>query len=81
MAVPYFQSQSADNAGVKQETDPSFEESRFAGFDLNLIEINLSLSPEERWRQHDMALIVIQELEEARLTRDARLQKSVTPTR
>ena len=81
VAVLYFQGQSVDNAGVRQETDPSIEEARLAGFDLNLIEINLSLSPEERWRQHDMALTVIQELEEARLTRDARLQKSVTPTR
>ena len=80
-ATLYFQIQCADNAGVKQETDPSIEEARLAGFDLNLIEINLSLSPEERWRQHDMALSVIQEFEQARLTRDARLEKSVTPTR
>jgi hypothetical protein len=70
-----------DNAGVKRETDPSFEAARLAGFDLNLIEINLSLPPAERWQQHDMALVVIQELEQARLTRDARLQKSVTPAR
>jgi hypothetical protein len=77
----YFQGKSADNAGVKPRPDPSIEEARFAGFDLNLIEINLSLSPEERWRQHDMALAVIQELELARLNRDARLQKSVTSAR
>lgn len=76
-----FQSQSADNAGVKQKTDPSIDEARLAGFDLNLIEINLSLSPEERWRQHDMALAVIQDFEQARLARDARLPKSITPTR
>ena len=77
----YFQSQSADNAGVKQETDPSVEEARLAGFDLNLMEVNLSLSPEERWRQHDMALTVIQELEQARLARAARLQNPLTPAR
>ena len=73
--------QSADNTGVKSQTDPSIEEARQAGFDLNLIEINLSLSPEERWRQHDMALNVIFELEEARIARDARLQSAVTPPR
>jgi hypothetical protein len=66
---------------VKEPTDPSIEHARIAGFDLNLMEINLSLKPEERWRQHDMALTVIQELEQARLTRDARLQTSVTPSR
>ena len=81
MATLYFQSQSADNAGVKEPTDPSIEQARLAGFDLNLIEINLSLTPEERWRQHDMALTVIQEFEQARLTRDARLQNSSTPDR
>jgi hypothetical protein len=47
------------------------DEARRAGFDLNLIEINLSLTPAERWRQHDMALEVILELEEARMARDA----------
>jgi hypothetical protein len=66
---------------VNEENNPSFEEAHLAGFDSNLIEINLSLLPEERWRQHDMALTVIQELEQARLTRDTRLQKTVTPTR
>jgi hypothetical protein len=65
---------------VKQQIDPSIDDARLAGFDLNLIEINLSLSPEERWRQHDMALTVIQEFEQARLTRDARLPGTVTPT-
>ena len=62
-------------------TDPAIEEARRAGFDLNLIETNLSLSPEERWRQHDMALNVILELEEARMARDARLQAATTTPR
>jgi hypothetical protein len=48
---------------------------------MNLIEINLSLPPEERWRQHDMALDVILELEEARMARDAKLQAVTTKTR
>ena len=44
------------------------------------IEIDPSLSPQERWRQHDTELTVIQEFEEARRTRDAGLQKSVIST-
>jgi hypothetical protein len=62
-------------------TDPAIEEARQAGFDLNLIEINLSLTPEERWRQHDMALDVILELEKARMARDAGLQTTSGTTR
>ena len=66
---------------MNSQTDPAVEEALRVGFDLNLIEINLSLTPEERWRQHDMALDVILELEEARMDRDARLQSFVTPSR
>jgi len=62
-------------------TDPAIDEARRAGFDLNLIEINLSLTPAERWRQLDMALEVILELEEARMARDARLQADSPATR
>lgn len=61
--------------------DTAIEEARLAGFDLNLIDLNLSLSPEERWRQHDMALEVILELEEARTSRDAKLQAAPTAAR
>jgi hypothetical protein len=62
-------------------TDPAIEEARRAGFNLNLIEMNLSLLPEERWRQHDMALDVILELEEARMARDAKLQAAPPTSR
>lgn len=62
-------------------TDPAIEEARRAGFDLSLIEMNLSLRPEERWRQHDMALEIILELEEARMARDAKLQAAPTTAR
>ena len=44
------------------------------GFDMNLIDINLSMSVDERLRQHVMSLAVILELEAARVARDARLQ-------
>ena len=62
-------------------TDPAIEEARRVGFDWNLIETNLSLPPSERWRQHDMALEVILELEQARMARDARLQTATTTPR
>ena len=67
------------NTSVNTPTDPAIEEARLAGFDLNLLEINLSLSPEERWRQHDLALAVIEELQQARMIREARLHP-VPPT-
>jgi len=66
---------------MNSPTDPAIEEARRAGFDINLIEINLSLTPEERWRQHDMALAVILELEEARKARDAGLETTPRTTR
>ena len=61
--------------------ESAIEEAAQAGFDLNLMENNLSMTPEERWKQHDMALAVILELEEARMKRDARLQSTTTPSR
>ena len=62
-------------------TNSAIEEARRAGFDLNLIELNLSLTPAERWRQHDMALDVILEFEKARMARDAKLQADPTAIR
>jgi len=69
------------NERMNPPTNPVIEEARRAGFDINLIEINLSLTPEERWRQHDMALAVILELEEARKARDAGLQATPRTSR
>ena len=66
---------------MKPPTDSAIEEARLAGFDVNLIELNLSLTPAERWRQHDLALDLILELEKARLDRDARLQADPTAIR
>lgn len=54
------------------------EAARQAGFDLNLIELNLSLTPKERWRQHDMALEVLIELENAHPARDATIHDAPT---
>jgi hypothetical protein len=69
------------NDGMTSPAVSVIEEARKAGFDLNLIEMNLLLTPEERWRQHDMALEVILELEKARMARDAGLQETPRATR
>lgn len=58
-------------------SDP-LEDARLAGFDLDLIELNLSLTPKERWRQHDMALAVVFELEKARAVHDAGIHEAPT---
>ena len=52
-----------------------------AGHDINLIECNLALSVEERWRQHSLALEAALELQQARKERDTRLQSSPPSTR
>jgi hypothetical protein len=62
------------NDEMNPPDDPAIDEARRAGFDWSLIEMNLSLTPEERWRQHDLALDVILELEKARVARDEGLQ-------
>ena len=54
--------------------DDALEQARRAGFDLDMLDTNLALTPEERLRQHDTALEFVLELEEARIARDAKLQ-------
>ena len=39
-----------------QEPINALEAARIAGFDLNLVDLNLALSPEDRLRRHDLAL-------------------------
>jgi hypothetical protein len=50
------------------------EQAREAGIDLDLIDTNLALRVEERWRQHDGALRFILKLQEAKAAHDAGLQ-------
>ena len=66
---------------MNSSEDLAIEEARRAGFDMNLIDLNLSLSPEERWRQHDMVLEIVFELQNARVARDAKLQSTPPATR
>ncbi|MDP3073679.1 MAG: hypothetical protein Q8N18_25570 [Opitutaceae bacterium] len=60
-------------AGVDRN-EQIFEEARRAGIDLDLIDTNLALSVEERWRQHDGALRLVLKLQQAKAARDAGLQ-------
>jgi hypothetical protein len=50
------------------------EQAREAGIDLDLIDTNLALSVEDRWRQHDGALRFILKLQQAKVAHDAGLQ-------
>jgi hypothetical protein len=50
---------------VMNEANPATEEARRAGFDIDLIESNLALSPEERVLRHASALELAQALREA----------------
>ncbi|HUJ45444.1 MAG TPA: hypothetical protein VLW52_17750 [Opitutaceae bacterium] len=61
--------------------DQAIQEAHRAGFDLDLLDTNLALTPEERWRQHDAALELVLELEKARIARDAKLQPAAATTR
>ena len=57
-------------------SEQALEAARKAGFDLDLVDTNLALPIEERWRQHDMALDLMLQFERARIERDARLSRS-----
>lgn len=59
----------------------TIEEARRAGIDLDLLDTNLAMPVEERWRQHDAALELAVKLENARRSRDAELQPAAPATR
>ena len=54
---------------TKAEADHAIEDARRAGIDVNLIELNLALTPGERWRQHDDALEMAMMLRNAMIAR------------
>jgi hypothetical protein len=60
---------------------PDVEAARRAGFDPALLDSNLALTPEERWRQHSLALQMALELQQARLVHDPRLRPPASPAR
>ena len=57
-------------SGMNQPIDPDVEAARRAGFDLDLLDSNLALSPEERALRHDSALELVQELMKAKAAYD-----------
>ncbi len=61
---------------LSQPALDALEAARVAGFDLDLIDTNLALAVEERWRQHDLALELLLDFERARIERDARLSRT-----
>lgn len=46
--------------------DDALEEARRAGLDLDLLDSNLALTPEERARRHESALELVEEYETTR---------------
>ncbi|MFT3829401.1 MAG: hypothetical protein QM691_06800 [Opitutaceae bacterium] len=50
---------------TKEQQQHALDEARKAGIDLDLLDLNLSLSVAERWRQHDEALALVEKLEAA----------------
>ncbi len=50
---------------TKEQQQQALDEARKAGIDLDLLDLNLSLSVAERWRQHDEALALVEKLEAA----------------
>ena len=57
-------------ADMNSPTDPAIEAARRAGFDLDLLDSNLALSPEERVLRHDSALELVQALKKAKAAYD-----------
>lgn len=61
--------------------EQAIEDARRAGFDMDLLDSNLALSPAERWRQHSLALEMALELQQARRIRDPGLQSAPSLSR
>ena len=59
---------------TQEQQQQALVEAQQAGIDLNLLDLNLSLSVAERWRRHDEALALVVQLETARKLRDDTLQ-------
>ena len=51
---------------TKEQQRQALDAAREAGIDLDLLDLNLSLSVAERWRQHDEALALAEQLRAAR---------------
>jgi len=61
---------------VASTPDQALDAAAKAGFDLDMLDTNLALTVEERWRQHDEALNILLKFQRARIERDARLSRA-----
>lgn len=59
---------------TKAQQQQALDEARKAGIDLELLDLNLSMSVAERWRRHDEARALVEQLEAARIKRDDPVQ-------
>lgn len=50
---------------TEEQQQQALDEARKAGIDLDLLDLSLSLSVAERWRQNDGALALVEKLEAA----------------
>lgn len=57
----------------------AIEEAEKAGIDLHLIDDNLAMTPDERARSHDRALVLVLELNRIRRERDAQSSPAPRP--
>lgn len=51
---------------TQAEADHAIADARAAGINIEMIEHNLRLTPEQRWRQHDEALEAVEAFEKMR---------------
>jgi hypothetical protein len=66
---------------VTSKEEIAIEEAEKAGFDLTLVDASLRLSLEQRARQHDQALALVQEFDRIRLRNSERPQQSTSKAR
>jgi hypothetical protein len=70
----------SEAAMSKESAEQILEVARRAGFDLDLIDTNLALTPEQRWQQHDAAMDLALALEAGRNARDAGISQAAPST-
>ncbi len=66
---------------TKDEKQQALDDAREAGIDLDLLDLNLSLSIAERWRQHQEAVELVEKLEAARKQHDDAIRATVAANR
>lgn len=57
-----------------EDLDPA-QRAKEAGFDMSLIDLSLSLTPEQRAEEHQKALDLVWEIEKAKLVHDEKPER------